>query len=296
MRLDAARNIAQGLAAAARRRRAARRARLGARRGPRRVHLRLLRPARRARRVLRTPTGSLLGMLGARPARARRGSRSRGDGRAACRGSSGSRRRSSTSSPTASRARSRPAGARAARRSPSRTACSPRLSPAELEGVLAHELAHIRNRDVLVQTTAVIVAATLIELSPDRRLARRALLFVLGPIAAAFVHLLLSPKRELAADRAAAALLATPARARRRARATRAGERARRVPRQPRDGAALHAQPVRRGGPGAACSSRTRRSASGSQRLREPRPRLAREAARPPRTTKGPLSRPSSRE
>ena len=26
--------------------------------------------------------------------------------------------------------------------------------PAELEGVLAHELAHIRNRDVLVQTSA----------------------------------------------------------------------------------------------------------------------------------------------
>jgi Zn-dependent protease with chaperone function len=34
----------------------------------------------------------------------------------------------------------------------------------------------------------------------------RALLAVLGPIAAAFVHLLLSPKRELAADRVAAAI------------------------------------------------------------------------------------------
>lgn len=84
------------------------------------------------------------------------------------------------------------------------------LSPAELEGVLAHELVHVRNRDVLVQTTAVIVAATLIELSRIGGWLERALLFVLAPIAAAFVSLLLSPKRELAADRAAAALLETP--------------------------------------------------------------------------------------
>jgi len=84
------------------------------------------------------------------------------------------------------------------------------LSPAELEGVLAHELVHVRNRDVLVQTTAVIVAATLVELSRIGGWLERALLFVLAPIAAAFVSLLLSPKRELAADRAAAALLETP--------------------------------------------------------------------------------------
>ena len=76
--------------------------------------------------------------------------------------------------------------------------------------MLAHELVHVRNRDVLVQTTAVIVAATLIELSRIGGWLERALLFVLAPIAAAFVSLLLSPKRELAADRAAAALLETP--------------------------------------------------------------------------------------
>ena len=61
---------------------------------------------------------------------------------------------------------------------------------------------------------------------------QRALLFVLGPLAAAFVHLLLSPKREFAADRAAAAVRVT-ARARRRAAAARAGRRARRVPGSP---------------------------------------------------------------
>jgi heat shock protein HtpX len=82
--------------------------------------------------------------------------------------------------------------------------------PAELEGVLAHELAHIRNRDVLVQTAAVVVAAALIETSRIGGWLQRGLLFVLGPLAAAIVHLLLSPKREFAADRAAAAICGSP--------------------------------------------------------------------------------------
>lgn len=82
--------------------------------------------------------------------------------------------------------------------------------PAELEGVLAHELAHIRNRDVLVQTAAVIVAAALIETSRVGGFLQRALLFVLGPFAAAIVHLLLSPKREFAADHAAAGFCGSP--------------------------------------------------------------------------------------
>jgi heat shock protein HtpX len=82
--------------------------------------------------------------------------------------------------------------------------------PAELEGVVAHELAHVRNRDVLVQTAAVLVAAALIEASRLGGWLERPLLFVLGPTAAAFVHLLLSPKREFEADRAAAALCDSP--------------------------------------------------------------------------------------
>jgi heat shock protein HtpX len=78
------------------------------------------------------------------------------------------------------------------------------LRPAELEGVLAHELAHVRSRDVLVQTSAVMLAVVVVEFSRIGGWLERALLAVLGPIAAAFVHLLLSPKRELAADRIAA--------------------------------------------------------------------------------------------
>ena len=84
------------------------------------------------------------------------------------------------------------------------------LPPAELEGVLAHELAHIRARDVLVQTFAVTLAVSLVELSRIGGWLERALLFVLGPIAAAFVHVLLSPRREFAADREAARLSGTP--------------------------------------------------------------------------------------
>jgi heat shock protein HtpX len=83
-------------------------------------------------------------------------------------------------------------------------------SPAELEGIVAHELAHLRNRDVLVQTVAVIVATAFIELSRVGGAFQRGLLFILGPIAAAFVHLLLSPKREYEADRVAAELCSSP--------------------------------------------------------------------------------------
>jgi heat shock protein HtpX len=83
-------------------------------------------------------------------------------------------------------------------------------TPAELEGVLAHEFAHIRNRDILVQTSVVVFAAALLETSRIGGWLSRALLFVLGPLASALVHLLLSPKREFAADRAAAALCGSP--------------------------------------------------------------------------------------
>ncbi len=83
-------------------------------------------------------------------------------------------------------------------------------SPAELEGIVAHELAHLRHRDVLVQTIAVIVAAVIVETSRVGGFLQRAFLFVLGPIAAAFVHMLLSEKREFEADRFAAEICDSP--------------------------------------------------------------------------------------
>jgi heat shock protein HtpX len=74
----------------------------------------------------------------------------------------------------------------------------------ELEAAIAHELAHVRRRDVLVQTFVVLFAATLVESSRVGGWFSRYLLYVLAPIGAAFVHVLLSPRRELHADALAA--------------------------------------------------------------------------------------------
>lgn len=81
------------------------------------------------------------------------------------------------------------------------------LTPGELEAVLAHELAHVRTRDVLTQTYAVLLGTTLLELTRIGGFLSRFLLAVVAPIAAAFTHLLLSPKRELGADSIAAQLV-----------------------------------------------------------------------------------------
>ena len=90
------------------------------------------------------------------------------------------------------------------------TGCVAACTPAELEGVLAHEIAHVRLHDVQVQTAAVVAGAVLLETSRIGGWFERALLFVLGPVAAACVHLLVSPKREFAADRYAAVLCDSP--------------------------------------------------------------------------------------
>lgn len=83
-------------------------------------------------------------------------------------------------------------------------------APAELEGILAHELAHIRDRDVLIQSTVSVLACAIVETSRIGGFLQRGLLFVLGPFAAALVNLFLSPKREFLADAAAAQLCDSP--------------------------------------------------------------------------------------
>ena len=82
--------------------------------------------------------------------------------------------------------------------------------PAELEGVIAHEIAHIRTRDVTVQTAAVILGSTLYDVARLGGFLERSVRFVTAPLAAAIVHALLSPKRELQADRLAAEWCGTP--------------------------------------------------------------------------------------
>ena len=83
-------------------------------------------------------------------------------------------------------------------------------TPAELEGILTHELAHIRDRDVLIQSTVSVLACAIVETSRIGGFLQRGLLFVLGPFAAALVNLFLSPKREFLADAAAAQLCDSP--------------------------------------------------------------------------------------
>ena len=84
------------------------------------------------------------------------------------------------------------------------TGCLHTLRREELEAAIAHELAHARRRDVLVQTVVVLFAVMLVETSRIGGWLSRVLLYVLAPIASAFVNLLLSPRRELDADALAA--------------------------------------------------------------------------------------------
>jgi heat shock protein HtpX len=90
------------------------------------------------------------------------------------------------------------------------TALVTALTPAELETVIAHELAHVRRRDVLTHTLTVLLAVTLLEVTRVGGWLSRALLFVLAPVAAAVVHVLISPKRELRADELAVAVTGGP--------------------------------------------------------------------------------------
>jgi heat shock protein HtpX len=100
-----------------------------------------------------------------------------------------------------------------------------RLEPAELEGVLAHELSHIAHRDVAVMTVAGFLgvlagAITRIGLWGGLRGSRdpnTAIAVIVIPLASIAVYLLsvlltrlLSRYRELAADRSAALLTGRP--------------------------------------------------------------------------------------
>ena len=84
------------------------------------------------------------------------------------------------------------------------------LPPEELSAVLAHEVAHIRRRDVLPQTFAVLTAEMLVEASRLGGWFARPLLYLFAPVGAAFMHLTLSGKRELEADALAARVTGNP--------------------------------------------------------------------------------------
>ena len=98
------------------------------------------------------------------------------------------------------------------------------LSPEELEGVMAHELAHVKNRDILISSVAATIAAAIF------MFARMAMFFgggrderdggsnpivllammILAPIAALFVQMAISRSREFAADAVGAQIAGNP--------------------------------------------------------------------------------------
>jgi len=95
------------------------------------------------------------------------------------------------------------------------------LSPDELRGVVAHELAHIRNRDILTQSVAATVAGAITYLaymllwfggdnnSPLGFIASLAMV-LLAPIAASLIQLAISRQREYSADATGAQICGNP--------------------------------------------------------------------------------------
>lgn len=104
-----------------------------------------------------------------------------------------------------------------------------KLENEELEGVLAHELSHIGNRDILVSTVAVVLAGVIALVADwflrmsfwgigdrdDNRVGAIALVIgfvaaILAPIAAMLIQLAISRKREYLADASGALLTRYP--------------------------------------------------------------------------------------
>jgi len=97
------------------------------------------------------------------------------------------------------------------------------LDPDEVAGVMAHELAHVRHRDILIQSVAATIAAAISVLGymfmfgGGRRSDGEggnpigALLFLLlGPLAAGLIQMAISRQREYAADSGGAQICGDP--------------------------------------------------------------------------------------
>lgn len=94
-----------------------------------------------------------------------------------------------------------------------------RLSERELSGVIAHELAHVKNRDILTSSIAATVAAAITLLSrfglffggdENGGIVGTLLMVILAPIAAMLIQMAISRSREYAADRDGAQISRDP--------------------------------------------------------------------------------------
>ena len=92
------------------------------------------------------------------------------------------------------------------------------LSREELEGVIAHELAHIKNRDMLTSTVASTLAAAITLLARfgiffdrgENGFVSSLLMMFLAPMAAMLIQMAISRSREYAADRDGAEIAGNP--------------------------------------------------------------------------------------
>lgn len=93
------------------------------------------------------------------------------------------------------------------------------LSTRELQGVLAHELAHVKHRDILTSTITASIAGAISSLGwfgmmggddRDRSPALGILVMLLAPIAATLLQLAISRSREFEADRGGAEICGDP--------------------------------------------------------------------------------------
>jgi len=96
------------------------------------------------------------------------------------------------------------------------------LSPAELEGVASHELAHVKNRDTLISTVAAMIAGTLafiaqysffFMLGSRRGGGNPLVLFfgiILAAVGAAVIRAMISRTREFQADAIGAKIAGSP--------------------------------------------------------------------------------------
>ncbi len=96
------------------------------------------------------------------------------------------------------------------------------LSERELRGVMAHELAHVKNRDILISTMSATVAGAISMLAQfgmffggrdgeDRpNPALQILVMLLAPIAAMIIQMAISRTREFGADRGGAEISGDP--------------------------------------------------------------------------------------
>jgi heat shock protein HtpX len=101
------------------------------------------------------------------------------------------------------------------------------LTPEELEGVLAHELAHIKNRDVLISTLAAIFAGAITWISDILQwtmifggarddednplgIVGTVVMMIVGPIAALLIQMAISRSREYKADALGAKICGSP--------------------------------------------------------------------------------------